>query len=224
MWLLAPLIIGCSDPERNGGPPGEARAASAAAASEPRNVLFVGTSLTAGLGVSPEQAFPALLQQKIDSAGLPFRVINAGVSGETTAGALRRLDWLLRQRFDVMVLETGANDMLRGSNLEVTRDNLQAIVDRVRSERPGTRIIMVGMLAPPNLGREYARRFGEIYPEIARKNELSLVPFLLQGVGGEPTKNQADGIHPNAAGHQILAENVWPVLEHKLRAAIADEL
>lgn len=186
-------------------------------------MLFVGTSLTAGLGVSQEQAFPALLQQKIDSAGLPYRVINAGVSGETTAGALRRLDWLLRQPFDVMVLETGANDMLRGSDLEVTRNNLQAIVDRVRSERPGTRILVLGMLAPPNLGRDYARRFGEIYPEIARNNDVALVPFLLRDVGGEPSKNQADGIHPNSAGHQILAENVWPTLEQELRAALAEQ-
>jgi acyl-CoA thioesterase-1 len=216
-------MIGCSEPERNGRPPEGARAASAAAAPEPRTVLFVGTSLTAGLGVSPEQAFPAVLQQKIDSAGLPFRVVNAGVSGETTAGALRRLDWLLRQPFQVMVLETGANDMLRGSDLDVTRNNLQSIVDRVRSERPETRIVLVGMLAPPNLGREYARRFGEIYPEIARRNDLPLVPFLLQDVGGDPSRNQADGIHPNAAGHRVLAENVWPTLERELREAVADD-
>lgn len=184
-------------------------------------MLFLGTSLTAGLGLPTEQAFPARIQAKIDSAGLPFRVVNAGVSGETSAGALRRLDWLLRQPFDVLVLETGANDMLRGADLDSTRANIQTIVDRVRDARPGVRIVLVGMLAPPNLGPEYTGRFRDLFPQVAAQNDLPLVPFLLEGVGGVPELNLPDGIHPNAEGQRIVADNVWEVLEPELEAAAA---
>jgi len=176
-------------------------------------VLFLGTSLTAGYGVAPEQAYPALIQAKIDSAGLPYRVVNAGVSGETSAGALRRSEWLLRQPFDVLVLETGANDMLRGTDLDSTRVNLQRIIDRVRAERPEATIVLVGMMAPPNLGDRYTRDFQQIYPDVAKRNDLPLVPFLLDGVAGERDLNLADGIHPNAAGQRRLAETVWQTLE-----------
>jgi acyl-CoA thioesterase-1 len=182
-------------------------------------VLFVGTSLTAGLGVSPSQAYPAVIQEKIDSAGLPFRVVNAGVSGETSAGALRRMDWLLRQPFDVLVLETGANDMLRGTDLDSTAANIQAIIDRVRERRPDTRIVLAGMLAPPNLGSRYTDRFGDIFPELATRNGVALVPFLLERVGGVESLNQADGIHPTPEGQRLIADNVWSVLEPELRAA-----
>jgi len=180
-------------------------------------VLFVGTSLTAGYGLAPEQAYPARIQQKIDSAGLGYRVVNAGVSGETSAGALRRMPWLLKQPFDVFVLETGANDMLRGTELDSTRANIQAIIDQVKGARPDARIVLVGMLAPPNLGPEYTAKFRSLYPELAQKNHLVLVPFLLEGVAGVRDLNQPDGIHPNARGEMILAETVWqtlgPVLE-----------
>lgn len=213
-------MIGCQEGERNGAPAAkgaQSEQEAAAPTAGPATVLFVGTSLTAGLGLSPEEAYPALVQEKIDSAGLPFRVVNAGVSGETSAGALRRLDWLLRQPFDVLVLETGANDMLRGTDLDSTRANIQSIIDRVRRERPEARIVLAGMLAPPNLGRAYATRFGELYPELAEQNELPLIPFLLQDVGGVPSMNQGDGIHPNEEGARLLARNVWEVLEPVLR-------
>jgi acyl-CoA thioesterase-1 len=150
-------------------------------------------------------------------------VVNAGVSGETSAGALRRVDWLLRQPFDVLVLETGANDMLQGRDLEATRQNIQGIVDRVRAAKPGARIVLAGMMAPPNLGSAYARRFATIFPELAEKNDLALVPFLLQDVGGVQAMNQGDGIHPNLEGQRLLARNVWAVLEPELRAELAEE-
>lgn len=223
-------MIGCSEAGRNGEPVADpagrdasgtgAEPDAAARSEQPTGtVLFVGTSLTAGLGVSPLQAYPAIIQQKIDSVGLAFRVVNAGVSGETSAGALRRIDWLLRQPVHVVVLETGANDMLRGTDVDSTAANIQAIVDRVRATRPGTRIVLAGMLAPPNLGTRYTERFGEIFPELARRNDVALVPFLLENVGGVASLNQADGIHPTAEGQRVLAENVWPVLEAELRAA-----
>ena len=215
------LMIGCQQPERNAPSEGAAEdtvpaLAPPAIASRPV-VLFLGTSLTAGLGLLAEDAFPALVQEKIDSAGLPFRAVNAGVSGETSAGALRRIDWLLRQRFDVLVIETGANDMLRGTNVDSTRANIEAIVERVRAERPEARIVLAGMLAAPNLGREYTNRFRDMYPDIAAKNDLPLIPFLLQDVAAVPAMNQGDGMHPNVEGARRVADNVWTVLEPVLR-------
>jgi acyl-CoA thioesterase I len=222
---LVPLMIGCQQPERNvptEAPAVDTFAASAAPAAglpiaERPVVLFLGTSLTAGLGLLAEDAFPAVIQEKIDSAGLPFRVVNAGVSGETSAGARRRIDWLLRQKFDVLVLETGANDMLRGTNVDSTRANIQAIVDRVREAHPEARIVLAGMLAAPNLGREYTSRFRDMYPELATQNDLPLVPFLLQDVAAVPEMNQGDGMHPNVEGARHVAANVWTVLEPVLR-------
>ena len=216
-------MIGCDAGERNAASRPERTDSAAApekAAAAP-TILMLGTSLTAGLGLQPEDAYPALIQQRIDSVGLPFRVVNAGVSGETSAGALRRLDWLMRQEFDVLLLETGANDMLRGMDLDTTRTNLQAIVDRVHAERPQAEVVVAGMLAPPNLGRDYADRFARIYVELADENDLVLVPFLLDGVGGEPEMNQSDGIHPNEVGAARVAENVWTVLEPVLRERAA---
>ena len=175
-------------------------------------VLFGGTSLTAGLGVEPDQAYPALIQQKIDSAGLRYTVVNAGVSGETSAGALRRIDWLLRDPVAVLVLETGANDGLRGQDPDSIRSTIQAIIDRVRAAQLATRILLVGMNAMPNLGRAYVSRFQAIYPAVARANDLPIVPALLEGVGGVDSLNQPDGIHPTPAGHRRLAANVWQVL------------
>lgn len=219
------LMIGCQEGERNVAPSAQEATGSApdrAPGRRPSTVLFVGTSLTAGLGLAQEDAYPALVQEKIDSAGLPFRVVNAGVSGETSAGALRRVDWLLRQPFEVLVLETGANDMLRGTDLDSTRANIQSIIDRVRAERPGVRIVLAGMLAPPNLGRGYANRFGELYPALAERNDLPLVPFLLEDVGGVREMNQGDGIHPNEEGARLLARNVWTVLEPVLHDAASE--
>jgi acyl-CoA thioesterase I len=217
---LMPLMIGCAEAERNASPAEESPGAVAAqAATGPApTVLFVGTSLTAGYGLPAEDAFPARIQQKIDSAGLPHRVVNAGVSGETSAGARRRAGWLLRQPFDVLVLETGANDMLRGADLDSTRANIDAIIREVREQRPDAAIILVGMMAPPNLGAEYSERFAALYPELAERHDLPLVPFLLDGVGGVPEMNLGDGIHPNAEGQRLVAENVWEVLEPELRS------
>ena len=175
-------------------------------------VMFVGTSLTAGLGVEPDQAYPALIQQKIDSSGLHYRVVSAGVSGETSAGALRRIDWLLRDPVAVLVLETGANDGLRGQDPDSIRGTIQAIIDRVHAAQPAARILLVGMNAMPNLGSAYVTRFQAIYPAVARSNHLPMVPALLEGVGGVDSLNQPDGIHPTPAGHRRLAANVWQVL------------
>ena len=180
-------------------------------------VLFLGTSLTAGQGLDPEEAYPALIQKKIDAAGLGYRVVNAGVGGDTSADALGRLDWLLRQRVDVLVVETGANDALRGQDPAATRENIRAILEKVRAHRPAPRLVLVGMEAPRNLGPDYVRRFHAIYPDLARESGAVLVPFLLEGVGGVESLNQADGIHPTAAGQARLAETVWRVLEPVLR-------
>jgi acyl-CoA thioesterase-1 len=191
----------------------------AAGASAARIVLIEGTSLTAGLGLDPEESYPALLQQKIDSAGLPFTVKNAGLSGETSAGAVRRLDWLLRGPVDVFVLETGANDGLRGLDVDSLRANIVATVRRVKQARPGARICLVQMEAPPNMGPSYARSFHEVYPAVSRSEGVTLLPFLLDSVAGQPGLNQADGMHPNVRGERIVAGTVWRGLEPVLRAA-----
>ena len=182
-------------------------------------ILFVGTSLTAGYGVGENVAWPAVIQQKIDSAGLPFRVVNAGISGETSAGGLRRIEWSLQQPTDVLVLELGANDGLRGLDPGAMRNNLDEIIRRTRSRYPDAEVVLIGMEAPPNLGDDYTTRFRNVYTELARQHGAALVPFFLEGVAGEAALNIEDGIHPNVEGHRILADNVWPVLERVLRAA-----
>ena len=184
----------------------------------PGVILFVGTSLTAGYGLpDPDLAYPALVQLKIDAAGLPYRTVNAGVSGETSAGARRRMDWLLRQKVDVFVLETGANDALRGQDPDAIRANVDAILTRASAQSPPPRLVMLGMKAPPNLGALYDARFDAIFPDLAPKHGAVLVPFLLQGVAGIPALNQADGIHPTAEGQRKIAALVWGALEPILR-------
>jgi acyl-CoA thioesterase I len=175
-------------------------------------VVFLGTSLTAGLGLDPANAYPALIQAKIDSAGLPYTAVNAGVSGETSAGALRRIDWLLQQPVAVLVIETGANDALRGLNVDTMSANIQAVIDHARKLNPPPAIVLVGMRAPPNMGPDYVRRFRAAFPALAEKNEIPLVPFLLDGVAGRPSLNQGDMIHPTAQGQRIMAETVWRVI------------
>ena len=175
-------------------------------------VVFIGTSLTAGYGLDPEEAYPSLIAAKLDSAGLPYQVVNAGVSGETSAGALRRIEWLLRRPADVIVLETGANDALRGLKIDSTRANIQAILDHIRSVKPDARIVLVQMEAPPNLGTSYTRAFRAMFPALASANGVTLMPFLLNGVAGQDSLNLPDGIHPNEEGQRIVAENVWRVL------------
>jgi acyl-CoA thioesterase-1 len=180
-------------------------------------IVFLGTSLTAGLGLDPDQAYPALIQQKIDSAGLPFLAVNAGVSGETSAGARRRIDWLFREPVAVLVIETGANDGLRGQEVDSLAANIQAIIDRANRQQPRPRILLAGMQAPPNYGFGYTRRFRAAYGELARHNHIPLVPFLLEGVAGVDSLNQADLMHPTAAGQRRVAGTVWRVLEPVLR-------
>lgn len=180
-------------------------------------VLFLGTSLTAGYGLPSDEAFPALLGERLVQEGLDYRVVNAGVSGDTSAGGRRRLDWLLRMPLAVLVLELGANDMLRGLDVAALRENLDAILSHVRRAHPDARLVVAGMRAPPNLGADYARRFEAVYPELAARFDAALVPFLLAGVAGDPELNLPDGIHPTAEGHRLLAESLWPVLEPLLR-------
>ena len=212
--LAVIAVFACSAPAEDRRAPSDADRPSS---DDAPIVLFLGTSLTAGLGVGSEEAYPALVQQKIDSAGLGFRVVNAGVSGETSAGGLRRIEWLLRQPVTVLVVELGGNDALRGQDLDSTRANLQMIIDRTRAAWPTATIVIAGMQAPPNLGRRYTEGFRNIFPDLARRNRTALVPFLLEDVGGVSELNQADGIHPTAKGHEIMAENVWRVLEPVLR-------
>ncbi|MEZ4701716.1 MAG: arylesterase [Rhodothermales bacterium] len=186
-----------------------------------QTILVLGNSIAAGYGVEPEEAFPARLQEKIDSAGLPFSVVNAGVSGETTAGGLGRIDWILRQRVDVLILELGGNDGLRGTLPDATRSNLEAIIDRTRERYPDADVLLAGMQMPPNLGQQFTRQFLELFPQIAQERNVALVPFLLEGVGGIPSLNQSDGIHPTPEGHRIVAETVWQYLEPILRSRAA---
>jgi acyl-CoA thioesterase-1 len=176
-----------------------------------KTILFFGNSLTAGYGVDPSEAFPALIQNKIDSLKLHYKVINGGVSGETSAGGDGRVNWILKQPVDVFVLELGANDGLRGIPLTETKKNLQAIIDKVKEKYPAAKLVLAGMQIPPNMGQQYATEFTNLYPELAVKNKIALIPFLLQGVGGDPKLNQQDGIHPTPEGHKIVAENVWEV-------------
>jgi acyl-CoA thioesterase-1 len=201
---------------------GESARPAAAPPSAPQSdrerVVFLGTSLTAGYGLDASAAYPALIQQKIDSAGLPFEAVNAGVSGETSAGALRRIDWLLRDPPAVLVIETGANDGLRGQDIDSLRGNIQAIIDRANDLTPRPRIVLVGMRMLANYGSNYVRRFEAVYPELARRNNLSLVPFLLEGVAGVDSLNQPDQIHPTAAGQRLIAETVWRTLGPLLEA------
>lgn len=197
------------------GRPAVAAGATPAApvANGVRTLLFFGDSLTAGYGLDPDEAFPALIQARLDERGGGWRVVNAGLSGETTAGGLRRLDWVLRQPVDVVVIELGGNDGLRGLPVEQTRANLAAMVDRIRAHAPQAQVVVAGMQMPTNLGPDYTQAFAAIFPAVAHEKECALIPFILEGVGGVPRLNQPDQIHPTAEGHRIVAENVWRVIE-----------
>jgi acyl-CoA thioesterase I len=190
--------------------------------SDPKRVIIFGDSITAGYGLDSDQAFPALLQRKADNLDLNIEVINAGVSGETSAGGLRRIDWVLQREIDVFVLELGGNDGLRGIDPEVTRENLQQIMDKVWGSNPETRIILAGMEAPPNMGDSYTTRFRQIFTELAESNDVVFMPFILEDVGGIPELNQSDGIHPTGEGHQIIADNLWEYLSPVLDEFASD--
>ena len=189
-----------------------------ATASAPRIILFLGDSITAGYGLDISQGFPAQIQKKIDVRGWNFKVINAGQSGDTSAGGLSRLDWLMKNRIDVLVLELGANDGLRGLSIDEMKGNLQRIIDRTKERYPQAKIVIAGMQVPPNMGRDYGRRFSAAFADLAKKNNAALVPFILEGVGGLRELNLPDGIHPTAKGHAIVADNVWKVLQPILRS------
>lgn len=209
------LVLGCllsgNLPVSAADAPGSAR----------KTVVILGDSLAAGYGVDPGEAFPALLQKRVEAAALPFTVINAGVSGDTTAGGLRRVDWLLKRPIDVLVLELGGNDGLRGLSLTQTRSNLVAIIHKTREKNPEAQVILAGMQIPTNMGPDYAGGFRAIFPELAKSERARLIPFLLEGVGGIAELNQADQIHPTPKGHERVASNVWEVLEPALRKPTA---
>jgi len=226
-WLAVGTLAACSPDAADSGAsalPLERPAGAASGApgeSEPRAdtpvIVFLGTSLTAGYGLPESEAFPALIQQRIDESGLRYRVVNAGVSGDTSAGGLRRLDWLLRLPIAVLVLELGANDMLRGQGVGALRSNLEAILDRTREAHPDVRLMIAGMRAAPNLGRDYGDAFDAVYPELADRYRAAFVPFLLEDVAARRQLNQADGIHPTAEGHALIAERLWTTLAPILR-------
>lgn len=215
--LLNTLMVSCGEKttEKEASQTSEKEKNTTETTSETKRevILFFGTSLTAGLGVDLEEAYPAIIQQKIDSLQLPYEVINAGLSGETTASGKSRLNWVLNQEVAIFVLELGANDGLRGVNLTETKKNLQEIIDQVKSKNNETIIILAGMEMPPNLGPEYTTEFRNLFPELANENELILLPFLLENVGGIPKLNQQDGIHPTAEGQKIMAQTVWKILK-----------
>ncbi|WP_231961816.1 arylesterase [Algibacter lectus] len=183
-----------------------------------KKIVFFGDSLTAGYGLEDvDDAFPGIIQNKIDALGLEYSIVNSGVSGETTSGGKNRIDWVLNEEPSIFILELGANDGLRGVPLDQSKANLQTIIDAVKTKYPETIIVLAGMQIPPNMGQDYTTAFKNMFPDLAKENNLHLVPFLLEDVGGIPDLNQSDGIHPTKAGHKILAKNVWEVLQPILK-------
>lgn len=219
-WMLLAIACGGNDKKENATVPAKEKATAGSAKTAPatatKNIVFLGNSLTAGYGLDMSDAFPAIIQEKVDSFRLPYKVINAGLSGETTAGGRNRIDWILQQPVDIFILELGGNDGLRGIPVTETATNLQFMIDRVKTKYPRAQIILAGMQIPPNMGSKYAGEFKAVFKRLADANKVSLIPFLLEGVGGIPELNQSDGIHPTAQGHKIVAENVWKVLKDML--------
>ena len=217
--LLTAAVVACSSSEPAAPPPAASSApavetgATSPRAARPR-IVVLGDSLTAGLGLPPEQAYPTLLQQRLDKEGLKYEVVNAGVSGDTSAGGLARLDWALEGDVRVLMVALGGNDGLRGLPAEELKANLSQIIERAQARH--IQVILAGMEAPPNFGQSYIVSFHQVYPDLARQYKVSLVPFLLQGVAGIDTLNQRDGIHPTAEGARIVADNIWPVLRPML--------
>ncbi len=214
LGLLAFFIIACNDNKTAASKENDSIKNDTAVSKKMiKTIIFFGNSLTAGYGLEPSQAFPALVQKKIDSLNLLYKVVNAGVSGETTSGGNARIDWILRQPIDIFVLELGANDGLRGIPVAETKSNLQSIIDKVKAVNPGVKLVLAGMQLPPNMGQQFTSQFRAIFPDLAMKNNMTLIPFLLHGVGGEAKFNQEDGIHPTEEGQKIVAENVWHQLK-----------
>lgn len=217
MLIVTCCMISCNNPSEKKQVTDELPEEQALTGTARKNILFFGNSLTAGYGLDdPSEAFPALIQEMIDSAGLPYHTINAGLSGETSAAGAERINWLLKQKTDIFVLELGANDGLRGIAPDETYKNLQVIVDKVKTAWPDCRLVLTGMLVPPSMGTDYATKFRDIFPALAKSNDMAFVPFLLQDVAGIADLNQHDGIHPTAEGQRIMAEHVWKVLKEIL--------
>ncbi len=215
--LCGALLFSACGNSQNTSADASKKTADSSKTEEQKTILFFGNSLTAGYGLdNPSDGFPALIQGKIDSLKKPYKVINAGLSGETSSGGNSRVEWLLKQKIDIFVLELGANDGLRGIPVTETERNLQAIIDQVKTKYPQAKILLLGMQVPPNMGKSYTTQFREVFGRLAQKNNASFVPFLLEGVGGVRELNQGDGIHPTAEGQKILAANVWKVLEGML--------
>ncbi len=218
------LISSCNSPNtKPADKPEPVQKTAVNASSDKRQlIVFFGNSLTAGYGLNEDEAFPALIQDILDSLELPFTTVNAGLSGETTAGGNRRIEWVLKQPMDIFMLELGGNDMLRGTPVEETEKNLRGIIKKVRTAHPDIPILLAGMLAPPNLGKEYTDAFSEIYPRLANELDLTLIPFFLECVAGEPTLNQADGIHPTAEGHRLISKTVWKYLQPIIASGVSE--
>lgn len=220
-YLICILIVGflgsCAtdDPPKASDPKGNPATDNTTASNKQKPaIIFFGNSLSAGYGISPDSAFPALIQYRLDSLSLAYTVVNAGVSGETTATGRNRVAWVVsRQPVSIFVLELGGNDGLRGIPPAETKQNLEAIIDSVRSAHPDARIVLAGMMVPPNMGADYSKAYSKVFPAVAASKKTALIPFLLEGVGGVDSLNQADGIHPTEAGHRIVAENVWTILQ-----------
>lgn len=215
LWFL--VLVGCGEHTEKKQTETNTRDATVIenedTATDEKVILFYGNSLTAAYGLDPKEGFPNRIQERIDSLGLDYNVINSGLSGETTSGGLNRLDWVLNQPVDIFVLELGANDGLRGIPLSESKNNLQKMIDMVKDKNPDTQIILAGMQIPPNMGEDYTNEFKEMYPSLAQRNNIRLIPFLLEGVAGNPALNLADGIHPTAEGQKIVTENVWEILK-----------
>jgi acyl-CoA thioesterase I len=212
--LLISMSLGCAN-ERNQSVVTD-ESTDTATTPEKKLILFFGNSLTAGYGIEEEDAFPGLVAQRVDSLGLDYRVINAGLSGETTASGLSRLDWFLEEEPAIFILELGGNDGLRGIAVEETKKNLKNMIQMVSSRYPNTRIILAGMQIPPNMGQAYTASFERIYPEVSQEENVTLIPFLLEGVAGEKELNLPDGIHPTEAGHKLVFATIWPFLQEKM--------
>ena len=190
--------------------------------AEEKTLLVLGDSIAAGYGLDPDEAFPALLQEKIQQQGLNFKVVNAGVSGDTTAGGLGRIGWQLKRPVDVLLLELGGNDGLRGIDPAETEKNLKGIIEKVRQKNPAAQVVIAGMQMPENMGKDYTDKFREVFPRVAKETRATLIPFLLEGVGGKAALNQADRIHPTAEGHRMIAETIWKVLYPVLSGKTSD--
>ena len=213
LFGIIPFVSSCnSNPEKKKTETGK----QVVEVEPKKTILFFGNSLTAGYGIDPEESFAGRIQSRLDSLEKEFRVINGGLSGETTAGGLSRLDWFLEEEPYLFVLELGGNDGLRGIALTETKKNLLAIVDKVRTKYPNTKIILAGMQIPPNMGKEYTEEFKAIYPAVAKEKNIELIPFLLEGVAGNPDLNLPDGIHPTPEGHRIVMETLWPYISKAL--------